>query len=77
MKILDNYMRIVFQSIVMHMLHHVPHHIKTFGPAWCQWMFSYERSNQRLIQSITKPKDPELSAIKRQEVQTFNFSHYV
>ena len=52
----------------MHMLHHIPKYIREFGPAWTYWMFVYERSNQNIIKSIKKTNNPEISAIKRQEV---------
>ncbi|VDI17765.1 Hypothetical predicted protein [Mytilus galloprovincialis] len=57
------------QTFYFHLFHHLPQYIRLYGPPRNFWMFPYERYNHTLTEAVSNNKYPELSAIKKVEVQ--------
>ncbi|CAC5410523.1 unnamed protein product [Mytilus coruscus] len=57
------------QTFYFHLLHHLPQYIRLYGPPRNFWMFPYERFNHTLTEAVSNNQYPELSAIKKVEVQ--------
>lgn len=57
------------QTFYFHLLHHLPQYIRMYGPPKNFWMFPYERFNHTLTAAISNNQHPEVSAVKKMEVQ--------
>ncbi|XP_052075815.1 uncharacterized protein LOC127713890 [Mytilus californianus] len=57
------------QTFFFHLLHHLPQYIRLYGPPRNFWMFPNERFNHTLTEAVSNNQYPELSAIKKVEVQ--------
>ncbi|XP_078574707.1 uncharacterized protein LOC144860976 [Branchiostoma floridae x Branchiostoma japonicum] len=54
-----------FNTIMPHVLHHVPDDTLHFGPARSRWLFGPERYNSFISKRITKRDTPEINAMER------------
>ncbi|OWF38509.1 hypothetical protein KP79_PYT12185 [Mizuhopecten yessoensis] len=57
------------QGAVMHIMHHLPHYLRKFGPVSNFWMFPFERLDSTLSRAIGSARYLELAAVKHMKIQ--------
>ena len=67
----------LFQTILWHLLHHVPQFLLAFGPLHSYWMFYFERLIHGHVSRLHSRKNPEASMIKAYKVSLILLYQYL
>ena len=51
-------------SMVLHLLHHLPYYLKMYGPVYGFWMYPFERFNCWISQRVTNRHYPESTVLE-------------
>ena len=70
-----SYNYVFFQTITMHLLHHLVRTIRAYGPVFGRWLFAHERANSWYSRQVLNKKDQEATIVMSYLVRLCTLSH--